>query len=216
MDRQLELEGYTWEGNNRSKQHIRARKGYGGVGIFITNSLYDRYHVTVEFKDYEDMLGILFSDKNSGYCFLVYSLYLPPETSTVFNNAPEFFYRILVEMYKRVEIDAIYLVGDLNAKLGALSDVTDIDGIRSGKVIDATENNHGKALKEFLIDSKCCTVNGRVTPQFDNYTFVYTRGTSVVDYFITPHDCIDDIVECRVDLVSNIIEDLGIESLISD
>ena len=87
----LELEGYTWEGNNRSKQHIRARKGFGGVGIFIKNSLYAKYQVNVEFKDYDDMIGILLTDKNSGYCFLVYSLYLPPETSTVFNNAPEFF-----------------------------------------------------------------------------------------------------------------------------
>ncbi len=214
--KKLELEGYTWEGNNRSKQHVKARKGYGGVGIFIKNSLYERYHIAIEFKEYDDMLGILFTDKNSGFCFLVYSLYLPPETSTVFNNAPEFFERILVEVYKRVETDAIYLVGDFNAKLGALADFTDIDDIRPRKVIDLTENNHGKALKEFLIDSKCCTVNGRVTPEFDNYTFVSTRGTSVVDYFITPHDCIDDIVECRVDLVSSIIEDLGIESLISD
>ncbi len=215
-DKKIELGGYKWEGHNRSKQHIRARKGYGGVGIFVKNSVYENYMVSVEYRDYDDMLGVLYTNKSTNYSFMVYSLYLPPETSTVFNNAPEFFDRILLEVYKRSNVDAIYFMGDFNAKLGGMKDYTDIDNLVPRKVIDHTENNHGKALKEFLIDAKCCAVNGRVTNELDNYTFVSTRGTSVVDYFITPHDCLNDIVECRIDLCSAIIEDLGIESLISD
>ncbi len=206
-DKKLKLEGYVWEGHNRSKQHIRAKKGFGGVGIFVKETIYENYVVSIEYKDYEDMLGVLFTDKNTGYCFMVYALYLPPETSTVYKNAPEFFDRILLEVYKRTSVDAVYFVGDLNAKLGGLKDYSDIDVLSPRKIIDPAENNHGKAFREFLIEAKCCTVNGRVTPEFDNYTFVSTRGTSVVDYFFVPHDCLNDIIECRVDLCSEIIND---------
>ena len=55
-----------------------------------------------------------------------------------------------------------------------------------------------------------------ITPQYDNFMYVSTRGTSVVDHFITVHDCVNNVTECRVDLCSDIIKDLGIESMIPD
>ena len=82
--------------------------------------------------------------------------------------------------------------------------------------MDATTNNHGKALSEFLLDAKCCLVNGRVTPEYDNFTFISTRGRSIVDYFFTPHECLQQIECFQVDTCSDIISQLGIESLISD
>ena len=102
------------------------------------------------------------------------------------------------------------------SKLGGLKDYSDVDDVTPRAVFDLTENNHGKALCEFLVDSKCCVLGGRITPQYDNYTYVSTRGTSVVDHFITAHDCVNNVTECRVDLCSDIIKDLGIESMISD
>ncbi len=134
----------------------------------------------------------------------------------MYNNAPEFLNRLLLEVYKQVDADAIYFAGDLNAKLGSLKDYTDIDNVSARVVLDKTENNHGKALREFLLDAKCCVVNSRVTPQYDNYTFVSTRGTSVVDYFISPHDCLNQIQSCYVDLCSDIITDLDAAHLVSD
>ncbi len=115
-----------------------------------------------------------------------------------------------------MDLDAIFFAGDLNARLGNLRDYIDLDEVPTRISIDATENNHGKALREFLVDSKCCVLNGRVTPEFDNPTYVSTRGTSVVDYFVTPHDCIAQVSKCTVDLCSSIITELGIESIISD
>ncbi len=32
-----------------------------------------------------------------------------------------------------------------------------------------------------------CILNGRITPQFDNYTSVSVKGKSVVDYFAVSH-----------------------------
>ena len=89
-NKQTELDGYKWEGQNRSKQHVWARKGFGGVGVFVKSSLYESYIVSIEYKEYDDMIGILFTNKSTNYCFMVYSLYLPPETSVVYNNAPNF------------------------------------------------------------------------------------------------------------------------------
>ncbi len=31
----LELDDYIWIGHNRKSSHVRARKGYGGVGLFV-------------------------------------------------------------------------------------------------------------------------------------------------------------------------------------
>ena len=123
----------------------------------------------------------------------------------VYNNSPEFFNRLLLEIYKRVDADAIYFAGDVNARLGGLCDYVDIDGISERVVLDDTVNNHGKAFREFLLESKCCVTNSRITTENDNFTFASTRGRSVVDYVITPHDCLNQVKECHVDLCSNII-----------
>ena len=208
--------GYKWVGHNRSKQHIRARKGFGGVGLFVKLSVYENYRVTVEFNEYDDMIGVQFVNKNTDYCFIVYSIYLPPENSTVYNNAPEFFNRLLLDLYKRVDADAIYFAGDLNAKLGELKDYSDIDKVSPRKVLYKTVNNHRKALREFLLESKCCVLNSRVTPENDNYTFVSTRGTSIVDYIISPHDCVKQVQSCHVDLCADIVSELRLEQLLSD
>ena len=37
-----------------------------------------------------------------------------------------------------------------------------------------------------------CITNGRVTPEHDDFTFMSARGKSVVDYFIVPHEQIND------------------------
>ncbi len=215
-EQKLKLDGYQWVGHNRAKQHSRARKAFGGVGLFIRHSIFESHKVTIEFNECDDILGVLFVNKSTDYSFIVYSMYLPPENSTVFNDAPLFFNRLLLEVYKHSKLDAIFFVGDINARLGNLKDHIDLDNIPERVVLDNTDNNHGKALREFLIDSKCCILNGRITPQYDNFTFVSSRGTSVVDYMITAHDCIKNVVECKVDLCSDIINELGMERMISD
>jgi len=55
------------------------------------------------------------------------------------------------------------------------------------------------------------TVNGRITPEFDDYTCVSTRGVSVVDYWLTPHDCIKYFTQCRVLRVRQICDELNLQ-----
>ncbi len=130
--------------------------------------------------------------------------HLPPERSTLYSNAPEFFNRLLVEVYKYVDIDALYFVGDINARIGKLSDISDLDNISNRVGLENEVNNHGKAFREFLIDSKCCIINSRTTPEHDNFTSISTKGRAVVDYFFVPHEDLENVSNCYVDTCSNI------------
>ncbi len=72
------------------------------------------------------------------------------------------------------------------------------------KCLDEHTNKHGDALIDFCRDSKCVVVN--VTPQYDNYTLISTKGQSVVDYILVPQLNIKDVVECRVEKVSTLVD----------
>ena len=45
-----------------------------------------------------------------------------------------------------------------------------------------------------MLDSKLCVVNGRVSPGFNNYTSISSKGKAVVDYFFVP---IDNLSSCK-------------------
>ena len=93
-------------------------------------------------------------------------------------------------MYTCNYADGMYLCGDYNARVGRGSDIiNDVDDLPDRKIIDNVKNSHGDVLLEFLRDTQTCILNGRLTADFDNYTSLSTRGKSVVDYIITPHDC---------------------------
>ena len=49
----LKLVGYVWLGHNRVNTHIKVKKGSGGVGIFINQTLLQIYNVTVINNGYE-------------------------------------------------------------------------------------------------------------------------------------------------------------------
>ena len=53
------------------------------------------------------------------------------------------------------------MVGDLNACIGGHTETCYTDTIPPRIPLEKVKNNHGKAFIEFLIDSKCCVVNGR-------------------------------------------------------
>ena len=50
---------------------------------------------------------------------------------------------------------------------------------------------YGEFLCKVLVDSNCCVLNGRQCENDNDngFTFLSTRGNSVVDYFIVPYEC---------------------------
>ena len=117
----------------------------------------------------------------------------------------QFFANLLSIVYLASNTDLFVLCGDFNARIGTKIDfIKGIDNISPRKSIDQTVNGHGNVFIEFLLESKLCVLNGRVTPQSDDFTFVSTRGKSVVDFIAVPHE---NIVLCK-SLVVNTMSDL--------
>ena len=79
-----------------------------------------------------------------------------------------------------------------------------------------SKNKHGECLIDFLIECKCCIVNGRVTPSLDNYTSVSTKGNAVVDYFAVPQDRLANCVKCDTQLTLDLISSLNLQGLIGE
>jgi hypothetical protein len=76
-------------------------------------------------------------------------------------------------------------------------------------------NLHGNALLEFLQEAKMCVLNGRVQPDYDNFTYVSTKGRSVVDYIIVPHSIVKSCNDFRVCLANDIVENEQLTSLLN-
>ena len=64
----------------------------------------------------------------------------------------------------------------------------------------------GEYILQFLKDNRALICNGRVTPVFNDFTFLSTRGRSVPDYIYCPADHIQYCKELKVIKVSEIID----------
>ena len=59
-----------------------------------------------------------------------------------------------------------------------------------------------------------CVASGRITPQFDNFTSISTRGRSVVDYIAVTHTSMRNCVEYRVTPSNVLVDECNIQGLI--
>ena len=73
-------------------------------------------------KDYEEILGIKLCNTHSDYTCIVYSCYLPPETSPWGRYGVSFFAHIMSQMYIFSDADNILICGDFNAMIGSKQD----------------------------------------------------------------------------------------------
>ena len=78
--------------------------------------------------------------------------------------------------------------------------------------LEKFKNSHGNAFVEFLIDAKCCVINGRKGK--DDFTYMCTRGKSIIDYVYVLHDNYDTIENFRVEQYNDIIDRLGCHKLL--
>ncbi len=195
----LEIENYTWYGNNRALIHKNAKRFYGGVGILMKTVLLNFYDVAVIDKCYTDVLTLKLTNKFSNDTLLLICAYLPPETSSWGTNAIDFYQYLLSISYAQCDCDMIVMTGDFNSRLGNMSDfIKNVDNIEMRSVIDKSINKHGRECIQFLLESKFCVVNGRVTPEHDNFTSISVKGAAVVDYIFVPISCLDRCLSCKV------------------
>jgi hypothetical protein len=206
----LLLQGYKWFGNNRCHIHVNARRGSGGVGMFVKQSFLNRYRVTVLDDSTEDILWVKFADgKSEDMCVCV--CYLPPSNSTRTNDAEQFFTTLLDQVSVFQNEGLMYICGDFNARCGDEIDyVEGVDQVCPREVVDHVTNKYVDLFTEFMIDCNICMCNGRINGKND-YTHVSHRGKSVVDYVLVPHEQLMYVSKFDVHLVSDIAEALSLQ-----
>ena len=213
---QPSLEGYEWVGHCRKTKHVKSKKTYGGIGIFIKRMLYDTYNISVIDKTFEGILGVLFKDKISDYSFTVFCCYLPPENSPYGRDSTAFFTHLLTMVYLHSYADNCFTFGDFNGRVSDQNDaILALDSVSNRNAIDFTINKHGEAFLDYLKESRMVITNGRING-IDNFTSISTKGKSVVDYVAVPIDNLDQCIACNVRPVSDIIDQYGFEPFLSE
>ena len=113
--------------------------------------------------------------------------YLPPHGTSRPVDASDFFEELNTQIYRYQNDGEFMLMGDFNSRLGDRQDfIEGVDEMPERETIDTKENVYSDLFLEFLISSNCVMLNGRSNVRND-FTYVSTRGLSVVDYAIVPH-----------------------------
>ena len=100
---------------------MNAPKPSGGVRILVQHWLIDHFKIMVIDKTFDDILGIKFKNHKSDLEFIVYACYLPPEHSNRRRDALGFCSHLLSQIYLNCESDVIFVMGDLNPRIGTLN-----------------------------------------------------------------------------------------------
>ena len=210
----IDIPGYTWFGHNRQLVNKRALKGSGGVGILAANYLFSEFDIFVLDKQFDGMLTLSLCHKETEYKFILVTAYLPPDNSLYGRDATGFFSHLINLIYMHTDYDAIYIAGDLNGRIGNKSDFIEcVDDIPKRTAIDIDFKGHGEAILDFCFESKFCVVNGRIDPVNDNFTFISSKGSAVVDYFLTSHDHLHSLRSFEVISMTNVTDNIGIHAL---
>ncbi len=135
--------------------------------------LVSMYDIKAEDIGMDKVLYIKMTDKQSGFAISLFGLYIPPETSSFGQNADLVFEYMVSKLYECCDDDVVLILGDLNGRFGEKLDyIPEIDDIPARVCIDKVVNDHGRALQNFLIQTKSCVLNGRLCPFEDSFTSI--------------------------------------------
>lgn len=207
----LTIPGYTFYSHNRTSIHKRAKRGSGGVGIFIRNELLKLFSVTVLDDKVEDVLWIKLSSNIRSDDIVLCVAYLPPSES-VRNNDPEAFYCSLLEQvyaYQNVA-SKMYICGDFNSRVGDESDfIEGVDEVRPRDILDYTCSSNGDLLIDFMVDCGLCMLNGRIG--VNGFTHISHRGKSVVDNVMVPYEQLLNIESFEICTMTDLVNELSMQ-----
>ena len=167
----IELQGYTVFLHNRKAYNKKCGRGSGGTAFLIKNSILNKYSIKRVKQETDCILALTITNRTTGFETLLIGVYLPPEGS-VHAEDPDMLFQCLVAlMYECDEANAVYLMGDYNARIGMKKDfIYSIDDIPERMVLDETYNDYGISLINVLLQTNTCIINGRVTPLRDSFT----------------------------------------------
>ena len=221
----LNLDGYECVTKCRRRRK-RAKRDSGGMCVFVKKEIWAG--VTEIDWDFED--GLLFLLKSTFFSFQedLYLMcpYVRPSTSSRNVIGPDVFDSICDKLAEIHISGQIVLMGDLNARLGNLSDydfldeddeflyINDPEFERMIHVDDLTSNNmfinrvcmdkgsnsYGTKLSELCLMSNMMVLNGRVCgDSLGKFTCCTTNGQSVIDYALCTKYVVSDVIDFHVD-----------------
>ena len=124
----INVNGYKWIGQNRSKLAKNAVRGSGGVGLLVKERLYDKFNINVWDSSYEGILWVRFKQQqNSQVVFLICVCYLPPSSSSRGDTSQEFFETLGNQYLFYSNCGLVCICGDFNARCGSCQDIPDSD-----------------------------------------------------------------------------------------
>ena len=147
----IEIDGYSWFGNNRNDIHIRAKKGSGGRWVSSKNNILEQYNVVVEDDTIEGIFWLRFVSKYKKAELHTRVCYLPPHESSRNLDANDFFDNLICQIHKYCKNEMFNICGDFNARCSDFQDfIEGVDNIPSRHFIDFTSNKYGDLLCIFL------------------------------------------------------------------
>ena len=210
----IKIDNFTVFQQNRTLSNPNLRKGSGGIAIAVNNSIM-QYHsvVSIHKNDTDGILGLKLVNNSTQFTLGIMGNYLPPDNYH-YGRDPEGYFNNASAIWEDLsDCDLCVGTGDVNARTKELLDyIPDIDGnIPPRSNPDNVRNSHGNSFLTFLKDNRTVILNGRITPEHNNYTFVSARGSSVPDYMFCPVDHISYCTEMRTLLMTEVVNMTGLE-----
>ncbi len=136
LNKVVTVNGYSWFGHNRKSIHVKAKCGSGGVGFLVKNELCEQFNVSILDNSYEGILWLRLTHKESSETIITACVcYLPPEYSTRYVDAHDFFDTLLLQLHNYHSSGVTYVCGDFNSRCGNLLDyVEDVDALSNRDV----------------------------------------------------------------------------------
>ena len=193
---------------NRQLISHRSVRGSGGCAIALSNDLLSNHVIVATYRGRQDgILAVKLRCTENNATVGLLSNYLPPD-SFHYGKDPEGFYQDNSLVFSDLlDCDLVVAGGDINSRTKEELDfIPDIDAnVLPRSNPDTEKNNHGKHFLQFLKDNRALILNGRVSPENNDFTFISPRGRSVPDYMYCPADHIKYCTDFDVLSVSDVI-----------
>ena len=184
----VSMKDFVWYGRNRKSSGVSGKKGHGGLGFFVRNSINQYVHV-LDFPNFEGLmfLKLLAQGKRSLYigCF-----YAP--TCTAKKQKTEEVYTELESLVMDLRSKGdVFLIGDFNARVGNIDKAI---GRYNEKVI----NRNGIRMLEFLHSTGMVALNGRDETHRVAFTRIQAKQKSVIDYAVVPLEYYSNVENFKI------------------
>ena len=208
----LKIEGYTCYTTAGKKQTRKGRRS-GGMSVYIKNTITANISRAILSSPVDWYILQL-----DWYQLVIGFIYNPPISSNFSNSEVFEEMKTDVEEWKERGIDNIIIIGDLNSRVGAVS-----DQVFEGKVYDHINepipeffernpevpdrvnrdlvvNQNGLKLIDFLKEVSMIIVNGRKAgDEQGQFTYLSERGSSAIDLCLTSYQTYFQINSFRVE-----------------